>query len=287
MLILTRIRSSARPLFLCAILGATAVLSTSLPASPHVELLEDRAALDAQIRGSQNPASLFLERAGIHRELGDPDAALLDLQRALRFGASLGEVSLGRAEVLLSRGDLLGAEKEASTALKADPKNGGAQAVRARSRMERGLYQLAADDFGGAATLMPRRPLDLVFARSEAYAELPDNGRMLALGVIEAELESRGSATSLHLKAFEHERALGLYRAALERLDVLRAQGWSKARYGLMRGDVLRDSDDLALAKAAWSAGLGALDQLPVRRRTTRSALQLRALLEARLGGDQ
>lgn len=282
-----RSTSFARPFFLCAALSTAALLSTSLPATPHAELLEDRATLDAQIPASEHPAPLFLERSGIHRELGDLDAALLDLQRALRFGADIGEVSLGRAEVRMSQGDFLAAEKEASTALKADPMNGDAQAVRARSRMARGLYQLAADDFGGAATLVPRRSLDLAYERAEAFAALPGDGRVRALGVIEREIETRGPASSLLLMAFEHERALGRYGAALKRLDTLRDQGWSAGRYGLLRGDVLKESQDLDAAKTAWKAGLDGLDLMPNRRRTTRAALRLRAELIARLEDNQ
>ena len=287
MLIPLRTKSSARLLLLAVALGATALLSTNLPAAPHAELLEDRAALDDEIGRSQNPATLFLERSSLNHEIGDLDAALLDLDRALSFGAGLGEVSLGRAEIRMSKGDFLGAEKDASAAMEADPNDGEALALRGRSRMARGLYQLAADDFGGAATLTARRPLDLVFARAEASAELPGDGRLLALGVLEAEIESRGPATSLLLKALEHERALGRHGAALKRLETLRAQGWSEGRYGLLRGDVLRDTNEPVAARAAWRMGLNGLDQLPTRRRTTRAALGLRAELEARLEENQ
>ena len=257
------------------------------PATADTELLEDRATLDVEIRGSQNPASLLLERSSIHHELGDLDAALLDLERAQHFGAEIGAVSLGRARVRMSQADFLGAEKEANAALKADPRDGEAQALRGRSRMARGLYKLAADDFGGAATLIARRPLDLVCARAEAYAELPGDGRVQALRVIEAEIEARGPASSLLLIAFEHERGLGRFAAALERLETLRAQGWGAAPYGVARGDVLQESGDLDAAKAAWKKGLEGLEQMPIRRRTTRAASRLRSQLMSRIGESQ
>jgi tetratricopeptide (TPR) repeat protein len=280
-------RSRARWLPLGVALGATALLSTIAPATPHSELLEDRATLGALIRGSQSPAALFLERSGIHHELGDFDAALLDLDRALQFGADLSDVSLGRAEVRMSQSEFVRAEKEASAALKANPENGAAQALRGHSRMARGLYQLAADDFGGAATLVARRPLDLVAARAEAYAELPEGGRVQALATIEAELEVRGPATSLLLIALQHERSLGHFAAAMERLETLRAQGWSEAHYYEARGDVLQESGEPRAARTAWKMALEALAQRPTRRRTTRAAVRLHGELLSRLGEDQ
>lgn len=153
--------------------------------------------------------------------------------------------------------------------------------------MEMGLFQLAADDFGSAATLAPRRPLDLVFAHAEACTQLPEDGRVRALSALEAEIQSRGPASSLLLAAFEHERALGRWDDALARLDQLRTQGWSEGRYGLLKGDVLRDAGDTSAARLSWKAGLGGLDQLPPRRRTTRAALRLQGELTARLGGKR
>ena len=283
----TSSRASARLLLLGVALGATALLSTNAPAVPHSELMEDRAALGVQIRGSQNPAALLVERSGIHRELGDWDAALVDLDRALEFGAGIVEVSLGRAAVRMSQADFARAEAEASVALKADPKNGDAQALRGRARMARGLYQLAADDFGGAARLVARRPLDLVCAQAEAFAELPGDGREQALAVIEAEIASRGPASSLLLIAYEHEFALGRFAAALDRLEALRAQGWSEAHYGMARGDVLQASGEPNAAIAAWKMGQESLERMPTRRRTTRAAAQLRSDLMSRLGENQ
>ena len=101
--------------------------------------------------------------------------------------------------------------------------------------------------------------------------------------MIEAEIEQRGEATSLLLAAFQHERALERHEAALNRLDRLRALGWSVAHYGLSRGDVLQAIGDLAAARSAWKMGLTGLDKLPTRRRTTRAALEIRSELMNRL----
>ncbi|MEM8711317.1 MAG: hypothetical protein AAGG01_10220 [Planctomycetota bacterium] len=268
-------------------LGLAALLSNSSPASPHAELLADRAALDREINMSVNPASLFLERADLQRQLGHLDDALRDYERARKFGAANGSVSRGRARVLMEKQDFSGAAAAASAALSSDPGDGAARALRGEAHRALGLWRLAADDFGTAAALVPRRPLDLIFSQAESLAAVPENGRVGALAALEAEIERRGPASSLLLAAFEHERALGRTNDALARLDALRAQGWSQARHGLLRGDVLMEAGGLAEARAAWRSGLEGLDAMPNRRRTTRAALRLRGELLERLGGTR
>jgi len=264
------------------VLAATA-FSEGLPALPHEELLEDRASLDRAVRASQHPAPLYLERAALNRELGDWAAALVDLDRARLFGASISDVARGRAETFLLQGDAARAVHAATVAIDARPDDADSRALRARARMAQGLYQLAADDYGQAVALQPRRPLDLVCARAEALAALPGDGRARALGVLQEEIARRGPASSLMLTAFEHELSIGAHGAALARLEALRAQGWSAPRHGLLSGDVWRDARDEPAARRAWQRGLDAFDRMPTRRRTTRAALRLRRDLESRL----
>lgn len=293
---------------LSVLIMATAWLSRLAPGAPaltlaaipfHEELLEDRAQLDLDIPHSQIPGDLWMERARIQRELREWDGALLDLSRAMFSGAASHDVYRERADVFLSMGEPMRAEAAATRALEDDPQDHDARVLRARARMESGLYVLAADDFGRALEMQPRRPLDLACAGAAALAAagegaVPANGAgdslsgpRLAIAALDREIAVRGPLPSLMLMALGYERELGDHSAALTRIEVLRGTGWSAVHHGLHRGDVLADMEQPEEALVAWRQGLDAQDQMPQRRRTTRAALRTRAELVERIRGAQ
>ncbi len=270
------------------VLVSAAAAASALPV--HLDLLEDRAEIDRDMAYSPTPSALWLERASVQGELRLWQGALDDLDRALAAGAPPYEVHCGRAEAHFAQGSFRLSETAATLALNVKPAGHRALVLRAQARLASGNYVAAADDFGEALESVPRRPLDLVCAHAAALAlgggdpEEP-GGRQAALMALDAAIRERGPLPSLMLMALEHERTLGDHPAALARLERLRRTGWSAVQFELLRGDVLRDSGEKALAKKAWRKALDALNQIPNRRRTTRAAQHTRSELLARIGG--
>ena len=266
-------------------LGSLLAVLAAVPAAIHEELLADRADIDLRLIDSQRPAPLWLERSRINRELGAWSAAMHDLGHAAEQGAPRGVVERGRAEIHLARGDGERTVAAANAALEANADDSEALVLRARGWSMLGRFQVAADDFGQAVAIGVRHPLDLVCERARTLARIPGEGTGLALELIEGEVERRGPLPSLLLVALDFEREAGAWDAALARLDQLRRQGWSPARYGLVSGEVLLAKGEREVAVLRWREALDELDRLPPRRRTTRAALRMRTDLRRHLAG--
>ncbi|MFO7949816.1 MAG: tetratricopeptide repeat protein [Candidatus Fermentibacteraceae bacterium] len=114
----------------------------------------------------------------LYAHLDDPEAALEDLDAALRLDPELGAAYLLRADLRLSRGDLQGAHVDLTRAISRDSTNAAAWRMRGSLELASGEYEAAEADLTRAIELGLPSP-GLYYDRAMAYVGLIQKVRAL------------------------------------------------------------------------------------------------------------
>jgi len=114
----------------------------------------------------------------LYAQLDDPEAALEDLDIALRLDPELGAAYLLRADLRLSRGELQGAREDLTRAISGDSTSAAAWRVRGSLELAFGEYEAAVADLTRAIELGLSSP-GLYYDRAMAYAGLTEKPRAL------------------------------------------------------------------------------------------------------------
>jgi predicted Zn-dependent protease len=277
----------AARLVLAGGLLAIAALFPVRPAFAHAAIEVQIQDVTRRIAKDPGNARLFLQRAELHRDHADWDAAEADYRTARHLDPGLAEVDLRLGRMLLDKGEPALAKPELDRYVAGRPEDPRGLTLRARTLARLGRRDEAAADY--------RRALASPAARGagdpDAFLELADllstgdrPRREEALEVLERGIAALGPIVSLELPAIEIEVALGRYDAALSRVDGIASQSGRKERWILERAGILRQAGRSKEAEAAYREVLRSIAALPEDRRATPMVKEMAAKAYAGLG---
>ena len=237
-----------------------AIVAAPASAGAHTEAQVRIAELTLALADHPGDPSLWVERASEYLEIGDPAAALRDLDRASALAAYRADVPLARGATLLALGRAAEAEQQLTLAIIRDPASPVAYALRARAQQALGRPLEAAAGFGRSVELSPLATPDQFLEWSRALAA-PKAGRIEdALAVLDRGLAAIGESMALVEEAVRLECARGAWDEALARIERHPAAWGSSAAGRARRGDVLRAAGRELEAQAEYSAALSEIE---------------------------
>jgi tetratricopeptide (TPR) repeat protein len=196
-------------------------------------------AVSQQLSTNSINATLWLERADLHRQHRDFLPALADLTTAEQLRPRWAPVALQRARVLADAGQLAGAIKAASECLTLDEGNADARVIRARCCAELGQLTAAIADMD-LVLAAPARPLpDLYLERARWQSAMGKTAA--AVQGLDAGMVRLGRTPSLLLPTIEYAQQAGDITGALARLEQAR-RFMAGPDYECTRSDLLRQS---------------------------------------------
>ncbi|UQA55491.1 tetratricopeptide repeat protein [Polyangium aurulentum] len=246
------------------------------PALAHDGPSAEIAVLDVELKNRPNDVDLLLQRAALHRRLGNLASALADLARAESVAPARREIYLERGLIRQEQGDAAGAEADFSRYLDAGPPSALALEGRAQIREASRRFSLARADYDAALKL--RGSADLYLARGrmdEAEGKLDR-----AAAGYEEGLRALSGAVTLRIALVRVEIARKHAERAVELVDEAMASAPLKADWLLLRADAHAAAGRHGAALRDRESALRELDETLARRpndlaRTTRA----RALL--------
>jgi tetratricopeptide (TPR) repeat protein len=254
-----------------AVLTALALGSVAPSAAAHGSLEDRLAAVDAAIAQRPRDGAIFLARAALLREEGEPQRALLDLARAAALGAEPRALERERGLALLDAGRPAEAAAALARALEGRPTDAVARAGRARALVALGRPREAAAEYERALADAPRAAAapDWALARARALASgrAPDlDAAIRALDEARAQL---GPLVVLEREAMALELRLGRTDASIARLDRITALSRRRETWLLERAEILERAGRREPALAAYAAALEEIDRLAPHRQAT------------------
>ena len=268
---------------LTGFLGGTLVLLGAMLCSlfGHGELELRIAAISRQIATNDTNASLFLERADLHRLHLDWPAASVDLDRARALAPDLVTVGLARARLLRDSGRPTEAREAFDDYLRRAPIDGVALVERARMRAEANELKPALADYDRALSFVVDPLPEYYLERAELAVRLGD--REVAIRGLDEGQKRLGVIVTLQSRAVELELERKDYDAALRRLETIIARANRRELWLEKKGMILRQAGRHAEATAAFQASAQAIAKLPARLQTTPIMESLKARLQTAL----
>jgi tetratricopeptide (TPR) repeat protein len=246
-------RHAALALFVLVALGVAAAVAFAHP-DPN-ERIE---ALGFALERHPDDPQLWIERADQYLQVGNPAAALRDLDRAESIAPYRPEVPLQRGAAFLALGRPADAERQLGFAIERDPASDVARVLRGRALIALGRAREAARDFERGIQLSARPSPDQYLEWGRALAEAGRSAE--ALRALDRGLTAVGESPALIEEAVRIECAHGAYDAALERIERHPAAWGSRPAQRARRGDVLRAAGRELEAQAEYSAALAELE---------------------------
>lgn len=240
-----------------------ALLGVPGPALGHGGHADRIAALDTQIETSPGDAILWVDRAAIHLDHADFEAALSDLDRAAELDAGLAEVEAFRGRVLLRLGRMSQADAALVRALALRP--GDVPALLVRARVREALRQpiAAAADYSEVIALAPRPGPEPYLERARVLTAAGERHWAEALAGLEQGRERLGSLLALELAALELELRLERVDAALQRLERATAHFARQEHWLVRRAEILVRAGRSDEAYASYAKALQRIEDLP------------------------
>ncbi len=246
----------------------------------HGDLSDRIAALTTGIQRTPGAAKLYLDRAELHRQHSEIDAALADYSTAERLDPALTVIDLARGRMLADAGDWRGALPPLERYLVRYPTSVDAARLRAHALRELDRPAEAAEGFAFVTRAADPPTPDDYLGHADAMAAA---GRKdAAIVAIDAGLVRLGPVVALQLRALALELSLGRCAEMLARLDPILSRTPRREAWLEWRARALHCAGRPAEAIAAAREGLEAIAALPPGRRvtplTTELALRLQQL---------
>ena len=264
-----------------AALVAVAVLVSPAPALAHGAYHARLAAVSARIE-KQPCADHYLERSAQHREHGDLEAALADLEQAERLDPRRVDLGLHRGRLALAAGRPGEAVAPLEKLLAESPGHPEAHLALARALAELGRSRDAAAHYTRAIEAAPV-PIPAQYLE-RADALLAAGEPETALDGLDEGLARLGPVIALATRAIEIERSRGRTDAALVRLERLASVSSRQESWLARRAEILEDAGRRTEARAAYAAALDEMERLPARRRATPAMAELESRARDGLG---
>ncbi len=201
---------------------------------------EKLAVLAAQIaKQPDNPAPLLL-RAQLHREAGDRESALADLDLAASLPGGVVPANIAAAEILQRMKQPAAALERARRVLEKEPDNVAALGLQGRALWELGKPAEAAAVRRRLLAVVGVPEPDHYRDLATALAATGPRGMKAALAVLDQGIARLGPVVSLDLPALELELKLRRWAPALQRTDRLarttrRPDLWAARRQEILR----------------------------------------------------
>lgn len=256
-----------------------ATIIYSSPVLAHMGVSEEIEKVSVQIQDNPEAASLYLQRANLHRINQHWPEALADYAQVLLLDPNNESAELGIGRTWLDQGEPGRALAHLNLALSLQPDNVRALVIRARALSVGGNPLAAAAGYASAIDTFkaPHNPLpEYYFERARAFESAGAQYTGAALLTLDAGIGRLGNIRILEDYAVELERKRGNYTAALQRLDRIIDQSARKESLLLARGEILLEQGHKLEAEAAFNAALAAIDALPAQRRHSPAMRQLR-----------
>jgi tetratricopeptide (TPR) repeat protein len=251
-------------------------LLLSLPAAPvlgHGGVHERIAHLTAEAEKNPSDPLLHLELANLHREHGDLQLALKNLDRVDALAPGKYSTNLLRGQAWLEAGKFAQAKEALDRELVSHPENARAWLLRARAEQKLGQDAASLTDYREALKRTATPDPDLVQEVANALATHhceKEAGQVLALGI-----ERLGKIPSLVLRALDLEIAMKDFDAALRRLEEAQRDAPRPEPWMARRAAVLAQAGRIEESRAAWKALAKHLDSLPEQERTSNAMSKL------------
>jgi tetratricopeptide (TPR) repeat protein len=267
--------------------GALCLLLLCAPptkANAHGDLHMQIDELTERLQKDADDGPLYHARGELYRAHGDYRAALRDYDRAARLAPSLSVVQLSRGRALLESGQFHEAERALTRFLEAEPSHGAARLLRARARSKLARHASADVDYQTALDISSDTTPDLYLERADNLARAGMAAE--ALRVLEAGTTQLGKLVTLESAALELELQLGLYSAALSRVDAMLAEAPRRETLLARKADILDAAGRAAEARKVRLESLLELERLPANKRKLRHTKQLEQQLRAALDAE-
>jgi tetratricopeptide (TPR) repeat protein len=235
-----------RPSRRSATLVGLLALASVLTAGAHPTADERLARLTRRLEAEPERAGLYVQRAGLHRERGDWEAAATDLDRARHLDPQLAAVDLTRARLLLDMGETHRALQVADTLVRRHPHDPRALVLRGHALLEVGSVAAAAADLVRAAAQSSVPSPDLYLSAARAFAAIGRNAE--ALATLDAGLGRLGHVPALEIEAIAVEVQLGEHAAALRRIERAMARAPRPEAWLPRRAEVLAGAGSTSLS---------------------------------------
>lgn len=270
---------------LLSALAAGGVIRFAPPAEAHPSLKEQEAHVEKALATGADDPDLHLQRATLHRQRHDWDAAAAAYLRAAALGADHDQIDIALAQVFLEAKLPLTAEMQVSRVCARAPDNGAALITRARVRQALDRKEDSATDFERGVTMLPRPDPDVI--REAMAAQVAAGRPEVALRVADGAIEKIGPVASVQLPAIAIELELGQPATALGRYDTLLAQAPQHEVWLAERGDILDGMGRTEEARAAYERALALIRKRPPDRRSKKITALERQLETKLVNGDR
>jgi tetratricopeptide (TPR) repeat protein len=257
-------------------LFAALCLLASAPALAHDGPSADIAVLDVELKNRPGDVDLLLQRAALHRRLGNLASALADLGQAESSAPARREIYLERGAVRMEGGDAAGAEDDFTRFLDAGPPAAVALENRGKIREASRRFALARADYDAALKLRQSAELYLARGRMDEAENKLDRaaaGYEEGLGALSGAVTLRIALVRVEIARKRADHAVALVDEAMKNAPL-------KADWLLLRADAHAAAGRQKAALRDREDALRELDETLARRpndlaRTTRA----RALL--------
>ncbi|MDA3963261.1 MAG: hypothetical protein PF961_20950 [Planctomycetota bacterium] len=266
-----------RAVLLCILLSALG----SLPA--HGDLSERIAILDTAITSNPDDSEALRERADLHRQHGDYQAALDDLDRATHLAPQPVTDAFARGRVLREAGRSFEALETLERCLSLQPDHTPAHIEAALAAADAGQWASAAQHWDACwDRLDPLRPQQ-VLDRALAHRLHAGGGPNAELAILEQGLERLGPLPVLSEAAIQAAAAAGDVPRALKHCRSGKSRAQRPETWLAREADLLASIGDHEGATLCRQQAITAIDGLPANVRARPATVRLREELVAAL----
>lgn len=269
------------------LLVTCALAISGLTSQAHGPLSELIVTVTDQLKADPNNAKLYLERSDLYRRHQEWEAAESDLANAAAHDASLPEIKLTRAALLLDRGKAQEAEKEVTSFLEKSPSNISGLWLRSKCREALGQHAEAATDLDLMLKSITEPWPDVYLDRAILWQKAGTEHFEHALKGLEDGIAKCGPLLTLEKVAMELEIALHRNDAAQKRIDGVLTQFPRNIDWLEMKARLLQTMGKKPEAEQVCKAALSILESLPSQRRSAPAIQAMEKNLRELLGNNK
>jgi tetratricopeptide (TPR) repeat protein len=270
---------------LSLLVAVVVIFTVSLPAAAHGPGLDEIDHLTTQIARDGEQAVLYAKRAQVYQDNHMWREAMSDFDRAAELDSQNPQYDLDRAQLLFEAGEFLRALDFTNLYLLRHASNHEALLIRARCYRGLEQYQRSVESYRLALaelSALEGSPMP------EWYIEFADTWLLAgekqnALQVLREGIVHLGALGVFELKAAELEVDLGMYDAALARIDQLLSQAQRKDFWLTRRADILLKAGRDEEAQQTYEQAYEALQGLPPRLQNLPVSIELANRLQQQI----
>jgi tetratricopeptide (TPR) repeat protein len=244
-------------------------------AFPQADEREDIVTFTEQLRKEPHNAALYMKRGDRYRTIQNWDAAHADYDQARTLDPKIDELDFLKGRLFLEASWPLSAKVALDRFLAKHESHLEARIARARAHAKLNHHRAAAEDYTRAIELAPQSQPDLYIERAQTLAAGGPAYANEAVQSLDDGIKKLGPLVTLQRAALDLELGQKRFDSALSRVETLIAASPRKETWLARKGEILRDANRPAEARAAFQAALKAIDSLPPARRNVPATSEL------------